>query len=96
MRKLIYTPAAAQDLDDIFEYTFMNWGFEQAQRYFESLIKACESLVDNPEKALRVDEIRLGYKRWVVGSHAIYFTATTSQLKVIRILGEAMSSEINL
>lgn len=96
MRRLVYTPAAAQDLDDVFEYTYMNWGFEQAQRYFENIIKACESLTDNPGKALSVDDIRPRYKRWVVGSHVIYFTAIASQLKVIRILGEAMSSEINL
>lgn len=33
MTRLIYTPAAQADLNDIYEYSFDNWGIEQAESY---------------------------------------------------------------
>lgn len=90
MRNLSIKPAAQDDLDAIFDYTFNQWGFEQASEYTQAIYDACAELADAPEKAQTIDDIRKGYRRWHVASHSIYFTVSASEMVVVRILNQKM------
>ncbi|NEP57747.1 MAG: type II toxin-antitoxin system RelE/ParE family toxin [Symploca sp. SIO2G7] len=44
MASFILSPAAEQDLLDIWEYTYETWGIEQADYYLDQLEVACQNI----------------------------------------------------
>ena len=49
MGKYKFTKKAVDDLSSIWEYTCQNWSENQAERYYETLIFACEEIANNQE-----------------------------------------------
>lgn len=45
MKTLAFSPNAAVDLDEIYDYTEDQWGPEQAETYVAKLEQACSSLL---------------------------------------------------
>ena len=45
---------AEQDLEDIAEYSFLNFGIQQAERYRDSLLSCFSTLADNPQLGVDV------------------------------------------
>ena len=37
-------PAAEDDLDQIWQYTFEKWGFDQAETYFDLIVACCQAV----------------------------------------------------
>jgi toxin ParE1/3/4 len=70
------TPAAEQDLEAIWLYTFEQWGIDQAHHYTDELVAAFDQLADHSRLGSACDDIRKGYRRSRVGQHAIYFCIT--------------------
>jgi toxin ParE1/3/4 len=93
---IVVSPRAAADLDDIWEYTTERWGERQAAIYLR-LIKAAIGVVAADPKAGRVcDEVRLGYRRYPVGSHMLFYRVTKVTIVVVRILHQRMDVERHL
>ena len=86
------SPAAERDLESIWQYTFTQWGVEQAHRYTDALIIALGTLADSPQTALTCDHIRIGYRARIIERHIIYFRVTTYGIAVIRILHQRMDA----
>ncbi len=86
------SPAAANDLDDIFHYTLQQWGLEQAIRYTQAMEKACAELAETPTRAPDCSHIRPGYRRGVADRHIIYFRIEDYGIAVIRILHQQMDA----
>jgi len=86
------TPAAQQDLDDIFEHSVAEWGLPVALRYTEDLEAAFTMLADAPQRGRSCETIRPGYRRLGVGSHVIYYKATGYGIAVTRILHQRMDA----
>ena len=57
MGKYELTKEAVVDLSDIWDYTFDNWSEKQADRYFKTLLNACQDIADNPELGKNYYEI---------------------------------------
>ncbi|TDQ17448.1 toxin ParE1/3/4 [Algoriphagus boseongensis] len=77
---------AEEDLIQIYIYGLHRFGEIQAERYFHSLEKTFERIAKNPEMYPMADEIRVGYRFCVHGSHTIYFKES-EQIQIIRIIG---------
>jgi len=86
------SPAAEQDLEQIWVYTFQHWGLEQANRYIDYLTEAFSELAQFPNSAPTCDHIKQGYRRRIVESHIIYFRITDYGIAIIRILHERMEA----
>ena len=89
------SPLAETDLEDIWLYTFRQWSLEQADTYYNSTIRAIESLVSGRNIAQRTD-VRAGYWKYKVGMHVVYFQNSGDYLDVIRILHGNMDVEARL
>lgn len=68
------SPAAQDDLDQIFEYTLHRWGLGQAIRYTRQLQIACAESALAPLRAQDCSHIRHGYRRQPAERHFIYFS----------------------
>ena len=57
MKGYVLSKAAVADLDDIWDYTFDNWGQEQADRYIDDIRNACEELGMGARTGRPIDDI---------------------------------------
>lgn len=96
MTRFILTPAAQNDLSDIWDYTAQQWNVDQAERYIRDIEAACKGLAVNTRISRPVD-IREGYQKSPVGSHMLYFkTDDAGTLTIVRILHQRMDTNKNL
>lgn len=88
--------AAEQDLEEIYAYTFLEFGEQRADAYFESLEDCLQKLADQPSLGMDVSALRKDYSRFIHQRHSIYYTTSKQGILVIRILGPGMSPDRNL
>jgi toxin ParE1/3/4 len=86
------TPAATRDLEGIWQYTFDQWGVEQADRYIDVLTAAFDALAVAPKSAPARDHIRPGYRRRSVERPMVYFKIAPYGVTVVRVLHERMDA----
>lgn len=89
---------AAEDLEDIWLYTFENWSLEQADRYLDLIFDEIEYLAANPTAGKDFSHVRKNYRRSRVKSHIVFFRQEEGQndIEVIRVLHERMDLETRL
>lgn len=80
------SPAAQRDLDEIFNYTFRQWGAAQAVGYIDILEAACAKLAETPSQGQDCSYIRAGYRRCHVERHTVYYRVEPFGIAIIRIL----------
>lgn len=86
---VLLTPLARADLENIWLYTAANWSVQQADDYFHTLEAAFEGLAAGQKISTAVD-VRAGYRKYIAGSHVIYFMPLPTGIEIIRILHHAM------
>lgn len=92
MYKVVVSPLAEQDLEEIWLYTFGEWSYRQADKYQDELSDAFVRLSRDINLGIVVDGIRPGYRKYKVNRHLIFYTISepNKTISVIRILHEQM------
>jgi toxin ParE1/3/4 len=90
------TQRARQDLRAIGRYTQSTWGSEQRDRYLSRLDAAFYLLAEEPKRGRACDDIRLGYRKYHVGRHLIFYRQSSTGLEIIRILHDQMDVETHI
>ena len=85
---LLISGYADRNLTDIYEYGVLQWGEQQADQYYDTLVSHLEMLCENPFLYAAVDEIRPGYRRSVCGAHSIYYRVIADRIEIMAILGK--------
>ena len=80
------TPAAQRDLSSIWDFTEERWDTRQAERYVTDIPAAIERAAEDPGRGRPCDEIRLGYRRYAVGSHLLFYVEMADGIDVVRIV----------
>lgn len=88
--------AAEQDLEDIYAYSFSEFGERRADAYFESLEDCLNRLAEQPALGVDVSALRADSLRFVHQRHSIYYKKSKHGILVIRILGPGMTPERDL
>jgi len=96
MPNYIFSPLAQADMDEIWDYTAKNWDIKQAEAYTRELKEAVESLAANPKWGRSCENVRLGYYKYPVGSHVLFFCLLDKGIDVKRILHERMDFDRHL
>lgn len=95
MSNVSFSAAAADDLNDIWDYTTEEWGIDQAERYTDGIQDICNSLARGEKHGYIVD-IREGYLKRSVGRHFIFYRTTDTGISVTRILHQSMDVQRHL
>lgn len=90
------SPQAENDLDDIWGYTVRTWSAEQAESYHADIIAAIEAFARGDRWGRDVGELRVGYHKYPVGRHFIFYRQDDDRLDVIRILHQQMDVDARL
>ena len=87
MGKLTLTNKAVEDLGYIWNYTFDRWSEQQADRYYQQLLDACQEVANNPQIGKNYDGIHSQLNGIRIGKHVVFFRVLTEQeIEISRIL----------
>lgn len=85
------TEAAKADLKSIAAYTQRRWGKEQRRIYAKQFDDAFRMLADTLEAGIACDVIKVGYRKFPIGSHVIFYRALSdTDMEIVRILHKRM------
>ena len=93
MLKYQFTREADEDLDDIWFYGLGTWNVDQADRYYQQLIKMITHLSENPLHGKSEANIIESLRSYPSGSHRIYYMPEGDFITVIRVLHQSMDTE---
>ena len=97
----LLSPLALADLSDIWDYSYSNWGADQADAYVLAINTACKELAQTLAKGRpggqSAEHIRKGYRKYLIGSHVIFFRCQPhDRVGVVRILSQRMDVPAHL
>ncbi|MGB0869545.1 MAG: type II toxin-antitoxin system RelE/ParE family toxin [Flavobacteriales bacterium] len=86
---------AEKDLTNLWNYTFVTWSIEQADRYINLIFNEIDYNGANPNYGKDFSYIRKGYLGSKVKSHFIFYKINTKEnlIEIIRILHQKMDIE---
>jgi toxin ParE1/3/4 len=87
------SPRAKRDLDEIWDYTEANWGFTQAEAYLRQIERSVLAIAADPRLGRSCDEIREGYRKYLTGSHVIFYRIVARHIEIVRILHQSRDFE---
>lgn len=77
---------AEQDIDQIFDYTEITYGFAQAVDYVNAFESTFERLIQHPFVGLERSEIRQGLRSIPKEEHVVFYRILDDRIRIIRIL----------
>jgi len=89
-------PQAKDDIKEIWQYTFKNWGEKQADSYTSELGQSIDDIISNPKIGVPIDYIRKGYRLLHIKHHLVIYRLTNRTIEVVRVLGESMDTKQHL
>jgi len=96
MREVVKRPRAAADLEEIWLYTYENWGEDQADRYLRRLNDRIMELAGEPERGKPQKAIRTGYYSIRIARHVVFYTFTDKFVGIERVLHSQMDMDRHL
>jgi toxin ParE1/3/4 len=96
MGKYQLTNNADSKIDEIYEYSILNFGLDIAQDYILGLHERFQLLADNPTWGNDYGHIKNGLNRYEYVSHAIYYQQTDEGILIVEVLGSKQDPKRNL
>jgi len=84
MSRLLFSPRAEQDLDDILAYIARDKPLA-AVRFVEKLRDTCRLLAENPELGERREDFGRGLRCFSVGNYAIVYRCGPECVEIARV-----------
>lgn len=90
MAEVRISAEADNDIDQIATYTTATWGWRQTEKYLAKLEDCFELLAGNPSIGRTCNSIRVGLRRFEIGSHVIFYYPQDNEILIVRVLHERM------
>ena len=87
---------AADDFGDIYEYTYLNFGEDQAEKYTNDIEALLNTLAQSPLIGREYPELSIGIYRFDHHKHAIFYRIREQDVFIVRILNQQMNPMIRL
>ena len=82
--------AAADDLAEIADYSFEQFGIEQALQYGDQLEQCMQHLANNPLMGASAEFLAPELRRFEFRSHSIFYCPVADGVRIIRVLHRLM------
>ena len=96
MSRFVVSPAAKRDLDNIWNSSRANWGIDQSETYVREIGRCIAKLAAQPSLGRACPDIRVGYFKYLPGSHVIFSRQGENKIVLVRILHERMDAQRHL
>lgn len=87
---------ARSDIAQIRRYTIKKWGDHQWQKYKAALTKKLQSIANNPEIGVVIDEISSDAYRFPLKDHIVYYLKRTDSIIFVGVVPTKMAPEKHL
>jgi toxin ParE1/3/4 len=87
---------AVEDFEQIYEYTYLNFGENRADIYTNDMEKCLLLLSDSPQIGRSSDKIKKGVYRHDHDHHAIFYLIEDDYIFILRILHQQMNPMLHL
>ena len=85
MKRLVFSPLAAQDLNDIFDWIVVKNPIAAAKT-IQSLEQTCRLLAQQPGLGAACDDLRLGMRLVAHKSFVIFYMVTDAAVEIVRVV----------
>lgn len=90
MAEYVLSRRAVQDIQEIADYGFANFGIAKARDYGHGLEKCFGNLAESPAIGLAADELAEGTRRYRYESHWVFYVEEGRGIRVVRVLQKNM------
>lgn len=90
MLRILITPQAQLDLEEIFQYTLKTWGINQAEKYQDDLHNGMVQVAIDPKMGSDYDYQIGTYKKIQCNRHLIFYRVESQSCIIVRVLHERM------
>jgi toxin ParE1/3/4 len=87
---------ASADVDDMYEYTIVNFGIEQARTYLHGLRHCFKALAENPLQGRTADELASELRRYEYQSHVVFYREMEQYTLIVRVLHKRMDFALHV
>ena len=88
--KVLITPRAARDMDNIADWTLENWGQSRMEIYLRRLYLRMCALQDNPKLGQERSDISAGLRCLTEQSHLIFYLVDGTKVSIVAVLHQSM------
>ncbi|MGL4302380.1 MAG: type II toxin-antitoxin system RelE/ParE family toxin [Sphingomonas sp.] len=96
MTSIRVRPKADADLTAIFDYSYRNWGFAQAELYVAQITAMFARIATDPKLGKPASARHPTLFRQSCGAHFIVFARVAEGVEIIRVLHQRMDIEAQL
>lgn len=86
INKYILSQEADFDLEEIFEYSYVEFGLNQAIKYLGEIDDVFINIVNTPEIGRTRNELKKGLYSMPIGMHIIFYRILTDHIRIVRVL----------
>ncbi|KIH75427.1 toxin ParE1/3/4 [Geoalkalibacter ferrihydriticus] len=83
---LVISPAARDDLRDIYLFSLRNWGQNQSSKYIENLKECLWSLTERPHIGMERPELLPEIRSFPIESHIVFYQVQSKHITIVRVL----------
>ncbi len=94
--RVVLSPRAQSDLDEIWEYSTDRWGVDQAEKYLRTVWERMQDIATNPAMGEDCSIVRAGYRKIPCGSHVLFYRVIDEGVDIVRVLHERMDYQRHL
>lgn len=92
-RTLVLTPAARNDLQDIYGYALRQWGEARSRRYLATIKEHFRALAKQPLSGMARPELLPEIRSLTVESHVVFYRVRTRTVEIVRVLHGRQDSQ---
>lgn len=96
MSDYILSQAADGDINDIYLYSYEQFGEAKADACLLSLDETLKRLAVSPRLGKPIDYLRTGYRRYEHVSHSVFYKSVESGILIVRVLHNHMDAAKHL
>ncbi|MBI1237249.1 MAG: hypothetical protein GC188_11250 [Alphaproteobacteria bacterium] len=86
MLRIEYSARAERNLDEISDYTALNWGVDQALEYHAALTEKINQLAAQPHSGRAVPDIGHNLRKLIIRHHVAYYSVEPDRVLIRAIL----------
>ena len=84
--QLVISPAAKNDLKDIYQYGLRQWGHAQSESYLSTIKNQFWLLTHQPLMGIERPELLPDTRSLPIESHTLFYRVTANRVEIIRVL----------
>lgn len=84
--QIIISPAARDDLRDIYHFGLRKWGQNRSGKYLEETKERFWALCEQPHMGCERPELLPEMRSFAVASHVVFYRPQSQRIEVIRVL----------